>query len=193
MLLSINFLRDTFSRVASRALYTSVPLQGLDSTSKRVGHIKKRDELEGESGPTPIKTDSYELIDENIMDRVFDNMKFKDIPVLHITCTRNNTKIALRSGYGTSSKIYMRSAGTEGFKNCRKGTTVAAQAVASRLVTYIRDHDINMVRLVFNGLGPGRGAAYKVIELSGIKVVSLSDRTEAIEPWIKRPRAAKSL
>lgn len=147
--------------------------------------------MDGERGTYEATRASFELIDENLMDRVFDGVKFKDIPAMHITCTRNNTKIRITDAAGRVQ--VSKSAGTEGFKHCRKGTTVAAQAVAKRVTGYARDNEINQIRLVFNGLGPGRGAAYKVIELSGLKVVSLSDRTEAIEPWILRPRAAKSI
>lgn len=181
----------SINRILCRPIHLSVINRGTDSREKRLGHVKKTDNLEGESGAIAATHAAYELIDENLMDRVFDNMKFKDIPIVHIVCTRNNTKIAITRGDG--SPLVLKSAGTEGYKNCRKGTTVAAQAVANRTLTFAKDHDINMVRLVFNGLGPGRGAAYKVFELSNLKVVSLSDRTEAIEPWIRRPRATKSL
>lgn len=158
----------------------------------RKGHIGKVDHLEGEKQPS-ISADGlpFEYIDDNLMDKVIDNVKFKDIPMIQILCSRNNTKMCIATQGG---KVFVsKTAGTEGYKNCRKGTTVAAQAVANRIVTFARDHEINMARLVFNGLGPGRGAAYKVVELSGIKIVSLSDRTEAMEPWTRRPRKAKRL
>lgn len=174
-----------------RCFQISSITRGTDARDKRIGHLRKVDKVEGEHGAFTSAASPLELIDENLMDRVFGSAKFKDIPVLHLICTRNNTKMVLTDG---RSKIYcLKSAGTEGFKNCRKGTTVAAQAVANRVVTYAKDHEFDMIRLVFDGLGPGRNAAYKVVELSGLKVVSLSDRTEAIEPWIKRPRGAKSL
>lgn len=174
-----------------RQFHVSAISRGLDARDKRVGHLRKVDTVEGEHGSIAPTTSSFELIDDNLMNKVIGSVKFKDIPVMHIICTRNNTKIAITDG---KSNVYChKSAGTEGFKNCRKGTTVAAQAVANRVVTFAKDHDFNMLRLVFDGLGPGRNAAYKVIEMSGLNIVSLSDRTEAIEPWIKRPRAAKSL
>lgn len=182
---------SSVNRILFRQIHLSATASGTDSREKRLGHLKKSDKLEGEYGAIAATHAAYELPDENLMDRVIDNVKFKDIPIIHINCTRNNTKITITKGDGRPYTV--KTAGTEGYKNCRKGTTVAAQAVANRLLTYAKDHDINMVRLVFNGLGPGRGAAYKVFELGDLKIVSLSDRTEAIEPWIKRPRAAKSL
>lgn len=161
-------------------------LLGPDSRTKKVGHVKKKDTLEGEIAAIGVTHDAYELVDENVMDKVIDGVKFKDIPILYIKCTKNNTKITICDAKGNI--LVIKSAGMEGYKNCRKGTTVAAQAVANRVLMYTQDHDINMARLVFNGLGPGRGAAYKVFEQGGPKIVSLSDRTEAIEPWIRRPR-----
>lgn len=176
-----------------RAIHSSVTARGLDSREYRKGHLRKKDDVEGEKfGSISVQDElPYEYLDENTMERLFDNKKFKDIPVIHINCTRNNTKVTLRDH--TGAIMIKKTAGEEGYLNCRKGTTVAAQAVANRVVSYANDNEINMARLVFNGLGPGRGAAYKVIELSGIKIISLSDRTEAIEPWTRRPRKAKRL
>lgn len=179
---------------SSRLLHTTSRLNGDDQRDKRMGHKPKIDTLEGEASNVPILTNMakpYQLVDETLMEKLIDNIKFKDIPIIFIICTRNNTKVALTQGDGTT--LALKSAGTEGYKNCRKGTTVCAQAVANRVVSIARDLNVNMARLVFDGLGPGRGAAYKVFELSGIKIVSLSDRTEAIEPWIRRPRKAKRL
>lgn len=189
--MSLSNLTAPINRLFYRTLQTSAARRGTDAREKRLGHIKKTDNVEGEAGAPVASKSSFEYIDENLMDRLFDGVKFKDLPTLHIKCTRNNTKITLTKGDG--GMIASKSAGTEGYTNCRKGTTVAAQAVANRVVSFARDHDIDTVRLVFDGLGPGRNASYKVIELSGLKVVSLSDRTEAIEPWIRRPRGAKSI
>lgn len=192
--MSLNNLRvavPQLGRIFSRALQTSATRLGPDAREKRLGHVYKTDQVDGERGIPVASKSSFEYIDENLMDRLFDGIKFKDLPSIFIKCTRNNTKICLVKGDG--GVLAVKSAGTEGFKNCRKGTTVAAQAVAQRVVTFAKDHDIDTIRLVFNGLGPGRNASYKVIELSGLKVVSLSDRTEAIEPWIRRPRGAKSI
>lgn len=187
-------LVSSLNRVFSRTFHPTPAAKGPDSREKRSGHLAKTDKLDGEYGTMAASHSAFEYIDENLMDKVVGDTKFNDIPILTITCTRNNTKIALAASGGLPGQtMIMKSAGTEGFKNCRKGTTVAAQAVANRIVTWAQDNEINTARLVFNGLGPGRGAAYKVFELSGIKIVSLSDRTEAIEPWIQRPRKRRRI
>lgn len=189
--MALRTLGSSINRLFTRSLHLTSKNLGSDGREKRAGHKELSDKVEGEHGTFGASQSSYELIDDNLMERVINNTKFKDIPVVHIKCTRNNTKVTLRHGDGRILAI--KSAGTEGYKNCRKGTTVAAQAVARRIVTIAKDNEINMARMVFNGLGPGRNAAYKVFELSGLNIVSLTDRTEAAEPWNKRPRAAKSI
>lgn len=182
------------NRVLARSLRISVQRCGHDDlSSKRMGAVAKTDIIEGERDGEVIgsKISSIAYVSPNLENMLFDGVKFKDIPILFIICTSNNTKMGVTLGNGRP--IMLKSAGTEGFKNCRKGTTVAAQAIANRILGMIKDVDINQVRLVFDGLGPGRNAAFKAIEVSGLKVVSLSDRTQADEPWILRPRRPKSL
>lgn len=193
--MSLTNLSASIARIFTRSLHQSALRLGPDKREKRVGHLEAPDRVEGES-PASLATSqgsnlAYELVDENILDRVINNVKFKDIPVIHIKCTRNNTKISLTTGDGTSMAV--KTAGTEGFKNCRKGTTVAAQSVASRIITLAKDNDVTMARMVFNGLGPGRNAAFKVFEMSSLNIVSLSDRTQAAEPWNFRPRKTKRI
>lgn len=162
-----------------------------DLRRKRSGHLEKQDKVAGEYGAIGTIEKSYELVSEDVEDQMIKGMKFSQIPILYLKCTRNNTKASLFRTDG--SCVAVKTAGLEGFKNCRKGTTVAAQAVANRLITVALDNEIDTVRMVFNGLGPGRDAAYKVFELSNLNIVSLSDRTQAAEPWTKRPRKAKRI
>lgn len=175
----------------SRSFHATAITCGTDGREKRLGHKEESDKLEGEVSAYAASQQSYELVDENLMDKVINNVKFKDIPIVYIRCTRNNTKITLQRGDGQT--IAHKSGGTEGYKNCRKGTTVAAQAVANRILMIASDNQINMARIVFNGLGPGRNAAFKVFEMNNFNAVSLTDRTEAVEPWFRRPRGAKSI
>lgn len=184
-------LLTSISRPLARFIHIGEPLCGIDKRDQRIGHLPKTDTVEGERLALVDSTKVIQYIGPDLMDRLFNNVKFKDIPILVIKCSRNNTKITLTGGKG--DVLCIKSAGTEGYKNCRKGTTVAAQAVANRVVTFAKDHEITMARLVFDGLGPGRGAAYKVFEISGVNIISLSDRTEAIEPWKMRPRKVKRL
>ena len=49
-----------------------------------------------------------------------------------------------------------RGQGTEGFKNCRKGTTVAAQATGLAMASRLHKAGITSIRVCVKGLGPGR-------------------------------------
>lgn len=86
----------------------------------------------------------------------------------------------------------MKSGGTEGYKNARKGTTVAAQAAALSFSTVAQMKAIRNVRVVVKGLGPGRLASLKGLQMGGLNVVSITDRTPAPEKC-PRPRKAKRL
>lgn len=176
-----------------RTINTTITRLGRDLREWRIGSKPAPDTVTGENlvPPQAANTKAYELIDENLQDRVINNMLFKNIPVITIRCTRNNTKVHLHTY--PNQLLATKTCGMEGYKHCRKGTTVAATAVAKRVLSIANDHDINTVRIVFNGLGPGRDAAYKVFESSGINIVSLSDRTQAAEPWNLRPRKVKRL
>lgn len=189
-LLSSSLIR-LFTFSAARSLHRTGPVLSEDLRDKRAGAIKKVDTVEGEHGTFEASASSFEFIDEGLMDKFIDNVRFRDIPVMFINCTKNNTKISIRTQ--NNDILVKKSAGSEGYKNCRKGTTVAAQAVAKRVLTYAKDHDIDKVRLLFKGLGPGRSAAFKMIEMSDLKVVSLSDRTTAAEPWNLRPRHTRRI
>lgn len=159
----------------------------------RLGHIEIPDTVEGEKvsvSTQPVKR-SYELIDENLYKKVINKVPWSKIPIVYIKCTRNNTKITLATS--DNHIIASKSGGTEGFKNCRKSTTVAAQAVANRILTIINDNEISQVRLCFEGLGPGRDPAFKVFEMAKLPIVSFTDRTQAAEPFNLRPRATKSI
>lgn len=173
-----------------RPFCTSSIRLSIDLADKRIGTKKKTDKTWGENDVIS-RDDSYELMTDKTLDRLFNGVKFSNIPILQIICTMNNTKITITDYEG--KPIIIKTAGTEGFKNCRKGTTVAAQAVAKKVLSLAKDYEIEQLRVVFNGLGPGRNAAFRIFELGDVKLISLSDRTQAIEPWIKRPRRPKSL
>ena len=90
-------------------------------------------------------------------------------------------------------KMFLRqSCGRNGFKNCRKGTTVAAQVTGEVMASQMLKMGYNTIRVCIRGLGPGRVEGVKAIAKSGVTVVSISDTTPYDE-YPPRPRAAKSL
>lgn len=66
--------------------------------------------------------------DGNLPNKLFSNIAFKDLPIIHIKVTKNNTIINCSDSKGRV--IIHSSCGMNGFKNCRKGTNVAGQATA---------------------------------------------------------------
>lgn len=104
--------------------------------------------------------------------------------------SKNNTLFTLCNLDG---KIVIRdSCGRNGFKNCRKGTTVAAQTTGEAMAARMLKQGYKTVRVCVRGLGPGRVAAVKSLAASGVNVVSISDTTPYDE-YPPRPRAAKSI
>lgn len=69
--------------------------------------------------------------DANLPNRLFGNVPFKDLPIVHIRVTKNNTIVDATNSKGKTLAI--NSCGKEGYKNCRKGTNVAGQATAIAL------------------------------------------------------------
>lgn len=63
--------------------------------------------------------------------KVFGGLQFKDLPIVNIKTTPNNTIINATDAKGVPYLVH--SCGCEGFKNARKGTNIAAQATAITL------------------------------------------------------------
>lgn len=124
--------------------------------------------------------------------RLFDDIPFKDIPILHIKSTKNNTIFSLCRPHD-GQYILCRSCGMDGFKNCRKGTNVAAQVTALTFSQKITRMGYKTVRLCIRGLGPGRMSSVKGLQLGGVNIVSITDTTPISEPPRQRPPAARSV
>lgn len=124
-------------------------------------------------------------------DRLFENIPFKKLPIIHITSKKNNTILFLTTHEGVA--ITSRSCGTEGFKNCRKGTNIAAQITATSFGKIICKMGYKTCRVCINGLGPGRMSSFKGLQLAGINIVSITDSTSIYQYPKKRPPAARSL
>ncbi|XP_014207246.1 28S ribosomal protein S11, mitochondrial [Copidosoma floridanum] len=113
--------------------------------------------------------------DVNTPNRLFNGIPFKELPVVNIKVTRNNTIMTLTDFKG---KVHIiKSCGTEGFKTAKKGTNVAAQTTAINLSSKVLGLGVRTVRVRVQGLGPGRMAAIKGLQLAGLEVVSITDNT----------------
>ncbi|XP_057319182.1 28S ribosomal protein S11, mitochondrial [Microplitis mediator] len=176
----------------TRFLHVTSSTFGLDQRKKREG-FKKKDE--GSEGEFTIDIDNslhqQQLFpDMNTPNRLFNGIPFKEIPIVNITCVRNNTKLNLTDFRG-SVKI-LHTCGTEGFKHARKATNIAAQATAISLSAKALDQGYRTIRVRVAGLGPGRMSAIKGLQMGGMEIISITDNTRV--SWCPpRPRKAKRL
>lgn len=120
----------------------------------------------------------------------FDGIPYAEIPICSINCTKNNTLIAVTDYKGVT--ICNSSCGVEGFKNAKKGTNVAGQAVGISAGMKAIRKGVKTVRVAFRGLGPGRMASIKGLQMAGLNIISVTDRTNLPEVG-PRPRKARKL
>ncbi|XP_076597734.1 small ribosomal subunit protein uS11m [Chaetodon auriga] len=116
--------------------------------------------------------------------------KFEELPIAHIKATYNNTHIQLTDSTGQS--MVRTSCGTEGFRNVKKSTPVAAQTAGISAAAKAKTKGITFVRVVVKGLGPGRLSAIKGLTMGGLKVVSITDNTPVPHNGC-RPRKARRM
>lgn len=129
--------------------------------------------------------------DERTPNLLFGGIPFRELPIIHLKVTKNNTKATLTDHKG--KLIWVRSAGLEGFKHCRKGTNVAGQATGLSISAKAKRLGITDVRIKIQGLGPGRMASIKGIQMGGLNIISLTDDTRIAFKLTHRPRKVRRL
>jgi small subunit ribosomal protein S11 len=112
----------------------------------------------------------------------------KNVPYgqAHIHATFNNTIVSLTDQLG--NVIAWASAGTSGFKGSRKSTPYAAGLAADSASAAARDQGMQEVDVFVKGPGPGREAAIRRIQSSGIKVRSITDVTPVAHNGVRPPK-----
>ncbi|XP_074090230.1 small ribosomal subunit protein uS11m [Macrotis lagotis] len=116
--------------------------------------------------------------------------KYEDIPIAHIKATYNNTHIQVLSSKNES--LARTSCGTEGFKNAKKATGIAAQTAAIAAAAKATAKGVIHVRVMVKGLGPGRLSAIKGLTMGGLEVISITDNTPIPHNGC-RPKKARRL
>ena len=113
---------------------------------------------------------------------------FKNIPYgqAHIYATFNNTIVSMTDQSG--NVIAWASAGTSGFKGSRKNTPYAARMAAETAAANSQQHGMKEVDVFVKGPGPGREAAIRSIQQSGLKVRSISDVTPVPHNGVRPPK-----
>ncbi|MBN1562447.1 MAG: 30S ribosomal protein S11 [Anaerolineae bacterium] len=112
----------------------------------------------------------------------------KNIPYgqAHIHATFNNTIVSMSDQQG--NVVAWASAGTTGFKGSRKSTPYAARMVAQQAAEKAKEHGMQEVDVFVKGPGPGREAAIRSIQASGVKVRSITDVTPVPHNGVRPPK-----
>jgi small subunit ribosomal protein S11 len=112
----------------------------------------------------------------------------KNIPYgqAHIHATFNNTIISMSDQLG--NVVAWASAGTSGFKGSRKSTPYAARVAAQTVSENAQGQGMQEVDVYVKGPGPGREAAIRAIQSSGLKVRSITDVTPIPHNGVRPPK-----
>lgn len=112
----------------------------------------------------------------------------KNIPYgqAHIYATFNNTIVSMTDQSG--NVVAWASAGTSGFKGSRKSTPYAARMAAAAASEQAQGHGMQEVDVFVKGPGPGREAAIRAIQGSGLKVRSITDQTPIPHNGVRPPK-----
>lgn len=94
---------------------------------------------------------------------------------IHIHASFNNTIVTVTDQQGNT--ISWGSAGTAGFKGSRKSTPYAARMAAQSAAKVAMDLGMAEVDVFVKGPGPGREAAIRAVQSTGIKVRAITDVT----------------
>ncbi|MBN1317621.1 MAG: 30S ribosomal protein S11 [Anaerolineales bacterium] len=105
---------------------------------------------------------------------------------VHVHATFNNTIITITDQQGNA--LAWGSAGTVGFKGSRKSTPYAARMAAQQAMKQGQDMGMQEVDLYVKGPGPGREAAIRAIQATGIKVRSIADITPVPHNGCRPPK-----
>ncbi|MCS7221629.1 MAG: 30S ribosomal protein S11 [Anaerolineae bacterium] len=99
------------------------------------------------------------------------------VPVgqVHIQASFNNTIVTVTDLEG--AVLTWASAGSTGFKGSRKSTPYAAQMAATEAARAAMDLGMREVEVYVKGPGPGREAAIRSLQASGLRVRSITDVT----------------
>lgn len=112
----------------------------------------------------------------------------KNVPMgqAHIHATFNNTIITMTDMEGNT--LAWASGGTVGYKGSRKSTPYAARLAAENAAKNAMDHGMREVEVLVKGPGPGREAAIRALQASGLRVRAIADVTPVPHNGCRPPK-----
>lgn len=108
---------------------------------------------------------------------------------IYIACSFNNTIITATDEKGGA--IAWSTAGSNGFRGTKKGTPFAAQITANRVARKVLEFGVRQVTVFVRGPGPGRETAIRAIQSSGLRVISIKDKTPLPHNGCRPPKARR--
>jgi small subunit ribosomal protein S11 len=106
--------------------------------------------------------------------------------IAHIHASFNNTIITITDRQGNA--LAWATSGAAGFKGSRKSTPYAARLAAQDAAKAAMDLGMSEVDLFIKGPGPGREAAIRAVQSTGIKVRSIRDVTPVAHNGCRPPK-----
>jgi small subunit ribosomal protein S11 len=105
---------------------------------------------------------------------------------VHIHATFNNTIVTITDRQGNT--VVWGSAGNSGFKGSRKSTPYAARIAAEQAVQTAQQLGLQEVDIFVKGPGPGREAAIRALQGTGVKIRSIADVTPVPHNGCRPPK-----
>lgn len=106
--------------------------------------------------------------------------------IAHVSTTRNNITITFTNEGGDA--IAWSTAGKMGFRGSKKNTPYAAQLAAEDCAKVAYDAGLREVIVYVKGPGNGRESAIRTIHNSGIKVLTIIDKTSMPHNGCRPPK-----
>jgi small subunit ribosomal protein S11 len=106
--------------------------------------------------------------------------------IVHIQSTGNNTILTLTDLQGNPK--FWSSAGNLGFKNSRKSTNYAAQAVAEIVATKALNLGFDSVIVKVKGLGYGKLSAIRALYKSNLTLTQIIETTPVAHNGCRAPK-----
>jgi len=129
--------------------------------------------------------------DEETAETLFNGIKYKDLPYVHVEMSANNTRMSAYSS--DNEQLHYTTAVEQGFLNAKKKSAVAAQAVGLAMGQKLRTMNQRTVRVRLKGFNLGRIPAVQGLVQAGINIVSVSDVTHIDWTWQKRAKKRRRL
>jgi small subunit ribosomal protein S11 len=115
----------------------------------------------------------------------------KNVPVgqAHIHATFNNTIVTITDMEGNT--LAWASGGTVGYKGSRKSTPYAARLAAESAARSSMDQGMREIEVLIKGPGPGREAAIRALQSSGLRVRAIADVTPVPHNGCRPPKTRR--